>query len=373
MHPFLVSRGPPTGSSRTRYPLLALLALTASCRPAAPAAAEEPHALHVRCAAASPQRLFRVVNLRGAVEIAPGHHALVAPQVAGRLLSVSVREGDRVRRNAVLAEVDARASQDAVTQARATLAGAEAASQNAALTADRTRRLLEHGIAARQELDDAEARLASARALATAARASLNGVNRNLAFATVRAPMDGVVIRLVRSAGDLVDGTPATPVVEVGDPSALDLLASAAPADLVMLSVDQPGAARFEALPGRSYPVTVRSIAPTIDPATGVGSVRLSLAPGPRAPPIGLAGEASVTVGAQEGVRMIPTSALRGTASGGSEVLVCDRGHLRATEVHLGARDGERVEVLDGIAAGAQVVASGVLGLADGAAYQESP
>jgi RND family efflux transporter MFP subunit len=352
---------------------VAFFAALAACHHAADPAAEEAHPLRVTCVEPSVQRLVRVVDLRGAVEIAPGHHALVAPQVAGRLLSVAVREGDRVARNAPLAEVDARQARDAVTQAQAAVAGAQAGAQNATLTADRTRRLFEHGIAARQELDDADSRLATARSLVTAARASLSSVSRSLAFATVRAPLDGVVLRVLRAAGDLVDGTPGTPVVEVGDPAALDLLASAVPADLVQLRVAQAGTVRFEALPGRTWPVTVRSIAPSIDPAAGVGSVRLALAGGEGAPPIGLAGAASVVVGAQDGVRMIPTTALRGTTSGGSEVLVCERGHLRASEVHLGARDGARVEVLDGVPAGAKLVGAEVLGVADGAAYQEAP
>ncbi len=353
--------------------LFALLTLLSACHRATRESPETPVVLAVQCTEGSVQRLIRTVHLRGVVEIAPGHQALVAPQIAGRLLAVAVREGDPVRRNAILAQLDARQAHDAVTQAQATLAGADAAVQNATLTADRTRRLFEHGIAARQELDDATARLASARSIATAARASLNSVGRNLAFATMRAPLDGVVLRVLRAPGDLVDGTPSTPVVEVGDPGVLDLLASAIPADLVRLAPDQPGTARFEALPGRNYPVTVRSISPTIDPAAGVGTVRLALAPGAGAPPIGLAGEAAITVGAQDGVRMIPTTALRGTTTGGSEVLLCDHGHLRATEVHLGAREDTRVEVLDGLAPGAKVVVANVLGLADGAAYRESP
>lgn len=367
MQPRALSRAPAV------VVLLALLAVM-SCHHAAASSDEEtPAPVQVHCVSPSVTRLQRTVGLRGAVEIEPTHHALVAPQVSGRLLSVSVREGDVVRRGAVLAEVDARQEHDAVTQAQATLAGAQAAAQNAATTAERTRRLFEHGIAARQEVEDADARLASARSTVAAARATVTGASRNLAFATVRSPIDGVVLRVVRAAGDLVDGTPTTPVVEVGDPHALDLLTSATPADLVRLAVNQHGVARFEALPGRAYPVTVRTLAPAIDATTGVASVRLALNVDGGAPPIGLAGEASVEVGAQDGVRMIPTTALRGTTAGGHEVLVCSDGHLHATEVHLGARDGERVEVVDGLADGARVVATGVLGVADGAAYREGP
>ncbi len=359
---------------RTPCLLASLVVVAAACRHAPPAEeAETPTTVRVRCVAPEVRRLARRVTLRGTVEIAPGFHTAVAPQVPGRLLSVAVREGDRVRRGAVLATVDARAAQDAVVQAQAALAGATAAQQSAAAAAQRTHALLDHGIASRQEDEDAAARLAAARAQATAARASLDLATRTVSFATVRAPQDGVVLRALRAPGDLVDGTPATPVLEIGDPSRLEMLASAAPADLVQLSAGQPGEATFEALPGRHDAVTVRAIAPSIDANTGVGSVRLAFATSASGPPIGLAGEVRIDVGAQDGVRMIPATALRGTPAGGSEVLVCEAGHVHAREVQLGARDGERVEVREGLAGDARVVSSGVLGLADGAPFTEAP
>lgn len=165
-----------------------------------------------------------------------------------------------------------------------------------------------------------------------------------------------------------------TPVVEVGDLHALSLVASALPVELVRLAVNQHGVARFEALPRKTYGVTVRTIAPAIDVTTGVANVRLALDEADGGlPPVGLAGEASVEVGARDGVRTIPASALRSTPTGGYEVLVCGDGHLGATEVHIGERQDDRVEVISGLADRARVVASGVLGLADGAAYREAP
>jgi RND family efflux transporter MFP subunit len=270
----------------------------------------------------------------------------------------------------VLAEVDGRQARDAALQAKAAMAGAQAALVNATVTAERTSRLLEHGIAARQEVDDAQARLASARAAAAAAQSALDAADRNAAFATVRAPIAGVVLRTVRAPGDLLDGTPATPLLELGDPAFLNLLVSAVPRDLVELAVGQVGEARFEALPDKRYRVTVSTIAPMIDPLTGVGTVRLSFE-GPT-PPIGLAGEAHLAAGESEAL-VVPSSALRGGASGGSELLRCEEGKLVVTPVVLGARDGAKVQIRAGLTAGQRFVERDVLGLEDGQVLEERP
>lgn len=329
--------------------------------------------LAVRCVAVAAAPLERTVSLRGIVEVAPGHHALVAAQTAGRLTSLVVHEGERVERGALLAEVDTRQASDAALQAQAALTMAEAGVQNAKVSAERTGRLFEHGIAARQEVDDAEARLLSLRATAEGARAALEIANRNVSFAKVRAPLSGVVLRTLRAPGDLVDGTPATPIVEVGDPSKLDLLSSAAPAELIQLAAGQHGVANFEALPGRAWDVEVTTIAPMIDATSGVGSVRLGFAPGRPGPPIGLAGEARVEVGPAASAIVVPSTAIRGSASGGSEVVRCEDGRLRVAAVELGARAGGRVEVTSGLAAGQRIVPADVLGLEDGVAIEVRP
>lgn len=349
-----------------------LLLLFCGCRRPAEVATEV-HPLQVQCVSVAAEPLSRAVLLRGVVEVAPGHHALVAAQTAGRLTSLVVREGQRVERGALLAEVDARQASDAALQAQAALSMAEAGVQNAKVSAERTGRLFEHGIAARQEVDDAEARLLSLRATVEGARAALEIANRNVAFAKVRAPMSGVVLRTLRAPGDLVDGTPATPIVEVGDPSKLDLLSSAAPAELIQLEAGQHGVAHFEALPGRAWDVEVTSIAPMLEATSGVGSVRLGFAPSQPGPPIGLAGEARVEVGTAANAIIVPSTAIRGSASGGSEVVRCEGGHLRVAAVELGARVGGRLEITSGLAAGQRIVPADVLGLEDGVAIEVRP
>lgn len=347
------------------------MVLSACPRPSPPEAA--PPVLQVHCVPVSREPLTKTITLRGVVEVAPGFHALVAAQTPGRLTSVLVQEGQRVQSGAVLAEVDARQASDAALQAQAALAGAEAGVQNAKVSAERINRLFEHGIAARQEVDDANARLLAMRATSDGARAALEVAKRNVSFATVRAPLSGVVLRTFRAPGDLVDGTPATPVVEVGDPSKLNLLSNAAPSELVQLVIGQHGAAHFDALPGRTFDLEVKTIAPMIDATTGVGLVRLAFSAADKAPPIGLSGEVKVEVGTVPDALVIPSTAIRGARGGGWEVLACEAGHLKALAIEPGTRAGPRVEIVSGVTAGQKIVADEVLGLEDGAAFQEKP
>ena len=353
--------------TRLPFAALAFIGFLGCKRPAEPVAAAP---LQVRCLTVTAQTLNRAVSLRGVVEVAPGFHAMVASQTAGRLTSLLVQEGQRVEKGDVLAEIDGRQAADVALQAQAALAGAEAGVQNAKVSAERTARLFERGIAARQEVDDAQARLLSLQAAAAGARAAAEVARRNVGFATVRAPLSGVVLRTLRAPGDLIDGTPATPIAELGDPTRLNLLAHAAPDELVQLALGQRGVVHFEALPNRTWELEVKSIAPMLDATSGVGLVRLAFSPGATMPPIGLAGEVKVEVGSLPDVVTIPSTALRGTASGGKEVLRCDDGHLRATPVEVGVRADGQVQVLSGLSVGQQLVPAEVLGLEDGTAIE---
>src|SRR6185369_9161785 len=113
---------------------------------------------------------------------------------------------------------------------------AHAERKNAEATQARTERVFEHGVAARQEVDDAVTRTAMARAVETEAEVALKRTRRQVERATVRSPIAGVVVRLLRRPGELVDGTPATPVLEVADPSVLELVSDTTASDLVRIA-----------------------------------------------------------------------------------------------------------------------------------------
>ncbi len=344
----------------------ALLAvLGAGCRrheEAEPPAGKRP----VRCAGVEMATVEDTIELRGTVAPLPDRDAEVAPQVAGRIAKVLVREGDRVAAGQPVARIEDAGLVDQANEAAAALAKAEAERRNADATRARTERVFEHGIAARQEVEDAVTRADTAAASEREARAAAARIHRQVERATVRSPLAGVVVRIFRRSGELVDGTPNTPVVEVADPSRLELAAEATASDLVRLAADAPAEITTAALPGARWSGAVSVVSPAVDRSTGLGKVRIAIAVanGPR-PPIGILGAARVRLGRPRAVPVVPKTALRNGPSAEVEVVLCGQdGVAHVRRAARGVSTGDRVEV-EGLAAG-DAVALDPVGVADG-------
>src|SRR5262249_23659686 len=88
----------------------------------------------IRCASVQTKPVIHRVEVRGTVAPLPAGDAQLAPQVAGRLLKVEVREGDVVKASQEVARVDEAPLLDAVRQADAVLAKTRAEAKNAQAT-----------------------------------------------------------------------------------------------------------------------------------------------------------------------------------------------------------------------------------------------
>ena len=359
-------------STRTMKLTVALLLASApACKPKGKEEAETSRR-HVHCAPAQTMEVGDEVAVRGTIGPLPEKDAQVAAQVSGRILSVLVREGDPVAAGQVLAKVDSGPLGDDAHAAAAALAKAHAEVKNAEATAARVARVFEHGIAARQELDDATTRAEAARAAENEAAAASERAHRQLRRAEVASPLAGVVIRLFRRPGELVDGSPATPILEIADPSHLELTADAAASDLVRLRKGQRADVSVAALPGRAWKGTVKVVSPAVDRATGLGVVRvtLELTDGDR-PPIGLLGLANVQLGAPRSVVGVPTAAVRNGRESEAEVVLCGAdGLAHVLRIPRGAAAPEKGKLeAKGVTAG-QLVALDSLGINDGDALE---
>jgi RND family efflux transporter MFP subunit len=357
------------------------------CRREAAADGLEPAAgapKRVRCAPIETRALRPQVVLHGTVSPLPDRDAQIAPQVAGRILEVLVREGDRVTRGQPLARIEDAALADQAKQAGAQVTKASAETNLARTTRDRVARVVDRGIAARQELDDAQARLATAQAGETEARAAAGIATRQLERATVRSPLAGVVLKLFRKSGELVDGTPATPVLEVGDPTHLELVATATAADLVRVHARDAVSVTLPALPDLALRGTVAAVSPAVDRATGLGSIRIALDTGAATlPPVGVTGVARIETGEPHPATLAPAAALRAALGDEAEVVVCGADHrAHVVRVQRGVAIGALVEIrapgggdagASGIPPGARVAVEPVLGLSDGDALEPAP
>src|SRR5439155_26269970 len=119
-------------------------------------------------------------ELRGTISPLPDRDAQVAPQVAGRIVAVLAREGDRVTAGQPLARIDDAPLVDQASEAAAALSKVQAERRNADATRARVERVFEHGIAARQEVDDAATRAATARAAESEAEGAAKRARRQV-------------------------------------------------------------------------------------------------------------------------------------------------------------------------------------------------
>jgi RND family efflux transporter MFP subunit len=337
------------------------------------AAEEAPTPVTVRCVTPESASIDETISLRGRLQPPPGGDLAVASQVAGKITHVEVHEGQHIAAGDVVATIDETASRDAARQADAALAQARANQTNADGLLSRTEQLVARGIAARQELEDAKAKAESAHAGVSAASAAADLAHRTLGRVQVRSTLDGVVTRILRGVGALVDGTSATPVVQLASAGTTEFVTDATERDLS--SVDQGQKATialvgFVAAPLRG---TVRVRSSALDPVTGLGTVRIALdEERPPEVPIGAYGRASIVTRHRDGVALLPVAALRGAILDGAEVVVCKAGTAEVRAIKVGYRDERRFEILSGAAPNEKVAIDHVLGLETGVAIREA-
>ena len=163
------------------------------------------------------------LSVSGTVSALPNQDVRVSSLVPGRVARMMVAEGDRVREGQVLAKIDDRPFRDQVQQAQAAVDQAKANLENSRLNLQRNEKLLERGIAARKDVEDARTQASVNKAALSQAEAALSLARLNLARTEVRSPLTGMIVKRLLSVGEQVDGTAAQPVFEVASTSEVEL------------------------------------------------------------------------------------------------------------------------------------------------------
>lgn len=348
------------------------LALVATCVACHHDSAPEPDPkVTVHCVQASRRSLDETVELRGHIEPPAGGDLPLASQVAGRIVDLLAHEGEAVRAGQVIANVDDVASRDAVRQAEATLAQATANQANSLATLERTRALVGRGIAPQQELDDATAKAETDKQAGAAAQAALDLARRTLGRVQVRSAFGGVVTKVWRGAGAIVDGTAATPILQVAASSGAEFVADSTERELASVTV---GNAALISLAQGSAPIagTVRTVSSALEPTTGLGAVRIALEHAPEGLVMGIHGRATIVVRHRAGVLVVPEAALRGAVADGAEVVVCEANVAKIRTVSVGYRTDQQLEIVSGLRDDEKVAIDHVLGLDDGTQLLEA-
>lgn len=272
-----------------------------------------------------------------------------ASRVSARVRAIKVRAGDPVRRGEVLVELDSSDLAAQVRQAEGQLAGARAELARTRADYQRFSALLKRGAVTTQEYDAAEASYHSALGNAAGANAGVAAARAALAYATVRSPVNGIVVERLVEPGDLA--VPGNPLVRLYDNHALRV-ELAAPEELAQkIMVGTP----LEVHVGGGVIATrIYEIVPAADPSSRTFLVRAML-PSKSALRPGAYVRATMGIG-EETILTIPRTTVRWVGQLATVRVVID-GAAQVRQVALGRVIGNRVEVLAGLNAGDRVIA----------------
>ena len=350
--------------------LVAAVCIVGCAKAHEPAADEERAAAAVTCKPATETIVDEVVEVAGVIAPPPKLDAIVSSPIAGRVSLVAVEEGDTVAAGSLLATIEDPAIPAGAIEARAAVAGARANKLAAEQDLARQQRLVDSGIGARRDLDEARAKAAATAAELEAANARAGLASKNNARRELRAPHAGVVLHLWKRVGESVDGTTATPVAQVADVSTLELRAQLPPAALAPVREAMPATVKILGIDG-FLAAKVARVAPAVDPVTLLGGVRIQI-DGSHPITIGSAASGQVVVSRHPGL-VVPATSVRRSMVGADEVVVCDDGVARVRAVTIGRRSETTTEIAKGVVAGEPIVTDHVLGLEDGQALTPLP
>ena len=320
----------------------------------------------------------------------------VGSEVAGVVLERRVSEGDRVEPGQVLLVLraddleanlaQARAGQATLQQSRrpqaeATLREALARLEQADREYQRRQQLGQQQLVARESVEQARQARISAQATAEQARSALQAVARGgseeqqeaarvaaaeaaLDKTRVRATVAGTVLTRAVEPGDTVQ--PGSVLLELASDGPTELRVPVDEKNLGVLAVGQQAQAVADAWPQRPFPATVSWISPSVDSSRGSIEVRLQVDPVPEFLRQDLTVSVNILSARKEQALVVPNTALVTAADGSRTIWVVRDGRLAMAPVRLGLRGTTASEVVEGLAAGEEIVADATAGLAQG-------
>lgn len=335
-----------------------------SAEAAKPAAAKAESAarpaLSVSLIAPAREEWARTLAANG--NVAAWQEASVGAELQGlRITEVLVNVGDRVKRGQPLARVSASTVDADRNQARAAVAEAEAVLAEARSNAARSRDLAAKGFLSAQATTQSVTAEQTAAARLAAAQARLKSEDVKVTQTQVLAPDDGTISARTATVGQLT--APGQELFRLIRGNRLEWRAEVTSTELAAIA---PGMTVTLKLPdGAEVKGTVRTVAPTVDPQTRNALVYVDLPTADSPARAGMFARGTFDVGRAPALVLPQTAIVQ--REGFAYAFRLEGGNRVAeTKLALGRRLGDKVEVLQGLPEGAQVVASGAGFLADG-------
>jgi RND family efflux transporter MFP subunit len=275
----------------------------------------------------------------------------------------NLQDGDLVRRGQVLARLRQDEFQDQVSDADAALRQAQA-------DFERTSQLYENRSLSKADYDAAYARF-------TATRARLNQSQLSLGDATLRSPIDGVILRRNVEAGSLAG--PSAPAFTVADTRNVKVIFGVPDVTISTLRMGGRLAIMAEAIPGETLWGRVTRISPSADPNSRVFEVEAALPNSDGRLKVGMLASLRLDEGSGESGIFVPLAAIvrpAGDTTGYAVYVVRDSSGTSSAalrRVSLGEVSGNQIAVAEGLHRGERVIVRGSTLVAHGQSIQVMP
>jgi RND family efflux transporter MFP subunit len=311
--------------------------------------------------------------------------APILARADGYLKKRTVDIGDRVTAGQVLAEIDApeldqqirqagaavEQAQAAIEQAQANLEQGKANRDLARINADRRTALEQQGITPKQDGDQYRAQFVASTANVQALEKAISAQRSNLAAAqanlarlqevqnyrSVKAPFDGVITLRNVDVGALVS-TGNTLLFRIAQTGTLRTYVNVPQADARSVRVGQAAVLTVSNFPGRNFRGTVARTANALDPASRTMLVEIDVPNSEGTLLPGTYAEVNLSGSRPDAPLVLPATSILFRTDGAQVAIVQPDGVIHLQKVTVGRDYGDRVEILQGLSAGATILAA---------------
>ena len=310
-----------------------------------------------------------IVNATTTSTVKSEYEVTLSAQRTGRVVTLPVREGDRVKAGDLIARLDL--TEESV-QSESVLAQSRATYGETEKNLKRSEDLFSNGMIAQQDLDSARRAFEVARSQYEASR---DDVKVKKDYSVIRTPYGGVVSKKYTEVGELL--LPGKQIVTVVDPDRIYVLATIDEVDVGRLRLGQPVAISIDAFPGEKFNGSIRRISPIVSGGkleTRTADVWIYFtAKDARIKP-GMSADVEILITTLTGVLSAPSQAIV-ERDGKKQVYVAEGTNLapgattrvRLQPVEIGESNWVSTEIRNGLKAGEFVVTTPeVEGLKDG-------
>ncbi len=293
--------------------------------------------------------------------------ANIAPDASGRVGRILKKQGDRVGQGELLATLDMTSLELMQKQARAAMAVAQTAYQNARLNAERMKKMLENKAISQMQYENTQLALDAADTQAKSAKANLDLVDYTAKNAYMKAPFAGVIAAKNMEEGDMIN-----PMMGMGqsiltlmDLSKVKVTVDAPAEEIEKIAIGQKCLVRISSRPGETFAGEVYSKNLAADPLSKTFKVEIKIANPEMKIKAGVYADISIEYIRRENVYLLPLTAL---LAGDKEVMVNENGIAHKRAVTMGLKNGTRFELLSGVQPQDLVIVEGNYDLKEGTA-----